>query len=71
MGAEPDQLELDQKIADLEAQVQGLRSRIGERADGPTDAAEASLLLTEIAEQEAILAALTARRDEIKERPVR
>ncbi|MEU7905635.1 hypothetical protein [Actinoplanes sp. NPDC049118] len=69
MGAEPERL--DREIADLQEQVRGLRRRIGDRSDYPTDAAEVSLLLTEVEEQEAILAALTARRDEIKERPVR
>ncbi|MET8154036.1 hypothetical protein ACIBSW_16600 [Actinoplanes sp. NPDC049668] len=69
MNVEPERL--DQKIADLQTQVQDMRRRIGDRADSPTDAAEVSSLLTEVEEQEAILAALTARRDEIKERPLR
>ncbi|MEU4222313.1 hypothetical protein [Actinoplanes sp. NPDC026623] len=68
MGTEPERL--DQDIADLQAQVAELRRRIGGQ-DYPIDAAEVSLLFTEVEEQEAILAALTARRDEIKERPVR
>jgi hypothetical protein len=68
MSAEPERL--DQEIADLQSQVAELRRRIGER-DYPIDAAEMSLLFTEVEEQEAILAALEARRDEIKERPIR
>ena len=69
MDVKPERL--DEEIADLQAEVRNLRRRIGDRADYPTDSAEVSLLLTEVEEQEAILAVLTARRDEIKERPVR
>jgi hypothetical protein len=59
---------LQEEIAELQTRAVELRRRIGERADHPTDPAEVALLLTEAEEQEAILATLKTRRDELKER---
>jgi uncharacterized protein involved in exopolysaccharide biosynthesis len=59
---------LDQEIADLQKRAAELRLRIGERADYPTDLEEVSMLLTEAEEQEAVLATLKARRDQLAER---
>jgi hypothetical protein len=58
---------LQEEIAELQERVAELRRRIGERADYPTDPEEVSMLLTEVGEQEAILATLKARRDQRKE----
>jgi chromosome segregation ATPase len=57
-----------QEIAELEPQVVAARRRIGERDDSPTDAAELAQLLTEVEQQEAVLAMLKGRRDEAEER---
>jgi uncharacterized protein involved in exopolysaccharide biosynthesis len=59
---------LDQEIADLQKRAAELRLRIGERADYPTDLEEVSMLLTEAEEQEAVLATLKGRRDQLAER---
>jgi cell division protein FtsB len=59
---------LDEEIAGLAARVSELRRQIGERTDAPTDPEEVSQLLTEAEQQEAILATLRARRDDLKER---
>jgi hypothetical protein len=59
---------LDEEIAELQPRVTELRRRIGERADYPTDPEEVAQLLTEVEEQEAVLATLKARRDELMER---
>jgi chromosome segregation ATPase len=59
---------LDEEIADLAARVSELRRQIGERTDAPTDPEEVAQLLTEAEQQEAILATLRARRDDLKER---
>jgi hypothetical protein len=63
------ELELvQQEIAELEPRVTELRQQIGERSDGPTDPEETAQLLTEVEQQEAVLALLKTRRDNVGER---
>ncbi|GIE97264.1 hypothetical protein [Paractinoplanes rishiriensis] len=65
MTSQTDLERLDQEIAELEPQVTEARRRIGRGEDGPTDGPELAQTLTEIEQQEAILARLRERRDQL------
>ncbi len=60
------------ELATVEAEIAELRRGIDalrESNDGPTDAAEVASTLTAIEEQTALIAALEAKRDELRREP--
>jgi hypothetical protein len=59
---------LEEELAQLRATAAELRRQIGERSFEPTDPAERSLLITEAEEQEALIAVLERRREELLQR---
>jgi hypothetical protein len=73
-GGEP-QRELREELQRLEQQIEQLRRsaaeirrRIGNDEEGPTDAEEIALLLTEAEQEEAFVEILEARRDHLLQR---
>jgi hypothetical protein len=56
---------VEEELAQLRATAADLRRRIGERDDDPTDPAERSLLITTAEEQEAFVAVLEQRREDL------
>ena len=56
---------VEEDLARLRETTAGLRQRIGERWDEPTDAGERSTLIEGAEEQEALIAALEARRERL------
>jgi hypothetical protein len=75
MGADDPAARLREELAQVEEELTRLRTtaadlrrQIGERSVEPTDAAERSLLITEAEEQEAVIAVLERRREEMLER---
>jgi hypothetical protein len=59
---------VDEELAQLRESAAGLRRRIGERWDDPTDSAERSLLITTAEEQEAFIEVLENRREDLLRR---
>jgi hypothetical protein len=59
---------VEEELAQLRRTTQEVRRRIGERAEGPTDPEEIGMQLTAVQEQEAVIAALEARRDALRAR---
>jgi hypothetical protein len=59
---------VEEELAQLRETAADLRRRIGERADDPTDSAERSLMITTAEEQEALIAVLEGRREELLQR---
>ena len=75
MGADDVTAQLRQELALVEEELTRLRTtaaelrrQIGERSVEPTDSAKRSLLITEAEEQEAFIAALERRREELLQR---
>ncbi len=65
---------VEEDLTRLRETAAGLRRRIGDRDDEPTDAAERSALIEAAEEQEALIGQLEARREELLRRlgqPVR
>lgn len=60
--------ELDTTIAELRLVVADIRRKLGHREDAPYDVADRALLVSEAAEQEAIIAVLQARRNALVDR---
>jgi hypothetical protein len=58
----------EEELAEARQAATGLRRRIGERADSPTDQEEVAALITAAEEQEAFVAALEARRERLRQR---
>ncbi|MDX6339505.1 MAG: hypothetical protein QOG05_6845 [Streptosporangiaceae bacterium] len=56
---------LDEELARLRETAAGLRRRIGEREDDPTDRAEYSALIEAAEEQEALIEELESRRERL------
>jgi uncharacterized coiled-coil protein SlyX len=59
---------LNQEIADLEPSVDEARRRVGNRDEGTGDQEDIAAVMTEIAEQEAVLDTLRERRDALQEK---
>jgi hypothetical protein len=59
---------VEEDLARIRETAAGLRRRIGERADYPTDPAELSALIEEAEEQEFLAEELEARREELLRR---
>ena len=59
---------IEAAIATLRPQIQEIRERLANHSDDPTDGPERSEILTMAEEQEAILAVLEARREELGNR---
>jgi hypothetical protein len=59
---------VEEELAQLRETAAGLRRRIGERADDPTDSAEHALLITTAEEQEALMEVLERRREKLLRR---
>jgi F0F1-type ATP synthase membrane subunit b/b' len=59
--------QVEEELAELRRQVARLREQIGERWDAPADSADVATELTVAEEQEAIIASLEARREELLE----
>ncbi len=59
---------VEEELTRLRTTAAGLRAQIGGRSYGPTDSAERSLLITEAEEQEALVAVLERRREELLQR---
>lgn len=57
--------ELEEDLAGLRESAASLRERIGEGADGPTDAAEHSTLIENAEEQESLIEQLEDRRERL------
>jgi hypothetical protein len=68
MTSQIDLEQVEREIAELEPQVAEARRRIGRGEDGPTDGVEVAQLLTEVEQQEALLARLRDRRDQLSGR---
>ncbi len=60
---------VEEELARLRTTAAELRRQIGERSTEPTDPAERSLLITEAEEQEALIAVLERRREQLLQRP--
>lgn len=60
--------ELETTIAELRLVVADIRRTLGHAEDAPYDVADRALLVSEAAEQEAIIAVLQARRDALVDR---
>jgi hypothetical protein len=60
--------QVDEELARLRTIAAELRRQIGERSYEPTDPAERSLLITEAEQQEALVAVLERRREELLQR---
>lgn len=60
--------QVEEELAELRPQVAQLREQIGERWDAPADPADVATELTAVEEQDAIIASLEARREELLER---
>jgi hypothetical protein len=56
---------VDEALASTRQTAAELRQRIGDRADAPTDPEEVAVLITAAEEQEAVIAALEAKRERI------
>lgn len=64
-----DQLQaVEARIARLRQEVQQLREEIGQSWDSPIDPAERAVLLTNVEQQEALIADLEIRREQILQR---
>ncbi|HEX6521932.1 MAG TPA: hypothetical protein VF070_18285 [Streptosporangiaceae bacterium] len=59
---------LEEDLTILRGTAAGLRRRIGDRDEEPTDAAERSALIEAAEEQEALIGQLEARREELLRR---
>jgi chromosome segregation ATPase len=59
---------VEQELAQLRESAAGLRRRIGERWDEPTDPAERATLITQAEEQEAFIEELENRREDLLRR---
>lgn len=59
---------LDEELAVLRSEVDQIRRRLGEHAEGPTDPAETAATLTNVEEQEALVGTLEARRQHLLKR---
>jgi hypothetical protein len=59
---------VEREIAQLREQVGELRERLAEHWDDPSDGPDRTALITMAEEQEAFLAVLEARRDELRRR---
>ena len=59
---------VEEELARVRTTAPERRRQIGERSDDPTDPAERSLLITEAEEQEALIAVLERRREELLQR---
>jgi hypothetical protein len=59
---------VEEELAELRRTAAELRRRIGENADAPVDSADISAAITAAEEQEAFIAVLEARRDELRQR---
>jgi len=59
---------VEEELAELRQAAAELRRRIGDRADSPTDPEEVTVLITAAEEQEALVAALEARRERLLQR---
>jgi hypothetical protein len=57
---------VEEDLAQVRETAVGLRRRIGERADEPTDEAERAALIESADEQEALVFRLEARRDQLQ-----
>jgi hypothetical protein len=55
--------QVDEELAELRETATGLRAQVGERSDGTTDSAETALVITSAEEQEALISALSERRE--------
>jgi F0F1-type ATP synthase membrane subunit b/b' len=61
-----DELQLvEEDLAQLREMAASLRQRIGDRSDEPTDAAERSAVIESAGEQDALIAQLEARREQL------
>jgi hypothetical protein len=59
---------VEEELAGLRKTAEELRAQVGERADGPIDPAERSAVITAAEEQEALVAILATRREELLRR---
>ncbi len=59
---------VEEELTQLRTTAAELRRQIGERSYEPTDPAERSLLITEAEEQEALIAVLERRREDLLQR---
>jgi chromosome segregation ATPase len=59
---------VEEELYDLRRGVAEVRQRLGDRSEGATDAAELAMILTSVEEQEASIATLNARRDDLRRR---
>jgi hypothetical protein len=59
---------VEEELTQLRTTAAELRRQIGERSDEPTDPAERSLLIIEAEEQEALIAVLERRQEELLQR---
>jgi hypothetical protein len=59
---------VEEDLARLRETVAGLRRRIGDRDEEPTDDAERSMLIEAVEEQEALIDQLEARREQLLRR---
>jgi hypothetical protein len=59
---------VEEELTRLRTTAAELRRQIGERGSEPTDPAERSLLISEAEEQEALIAVLDRRREELLQR---
>jgi hypothetical protein len=59
---------VEEELARLRETVADMRRRIGERWDAPADTVDVAQMLTAVEEQEALMAAMEARREALLER---
>jgi hypothetical protein len=57
---------VDEELAGLRRMAEGLRSQVGERADGTSDLSDRASLITAAEEQEALIGVLQARRERLQ-----
>jgi hypothetical protein len=55
--------QVDEELAELRETAAELRTQIGDRNDGATDPAETAVVITSAEEQEALIGALSTRRE--------
>jgi hypothetical protein len=72
-GADPAALRaelrlVEEELAELRRTAAELRRRIGERAEAPADEVDVTAMITAAEEQEALVTALSARREALLER---
>jgi hypothetical protein len=57
--------EVDEELAELRETAAALRAQVGDRSAGATDPAETAVVITSAEEQEALIGALSARRERL------